>query len=104
MKPIALVVEDDPLVLEIIEANLPLDGWEVVSAAGGAAALSLLETLTPDVVVLDLLLPDANGLELCQQIRASNGRLASLPVLMLTALAMQSDKLAGFSAGASGWR
>lgn len=101
MKPVALVVEDDPLVLEIIEINLPVDGWQVMSATNVEAARCLLKDARPDVIVLDIMLPGVSGLELCQEIRQHpDTAIAHLPILMLTALASQKDKLSGFQLGA----
>lgn len=101
MKPVVLVVEDDLLVLEIIESNLFLDGWQVITETVGSQALESIKRISPDVVVLDIMLRGGNGLDLCRQVRNSqNEELANTPILMLTALASQSDKLAGFSVGA----
>lgn len=96
-----LVIEDDPLVLEIIRSNLPLDGWQVEVGVSGGEALTLIEQIAPDVLVLDLMLPEIGGLGICRQVRDhQEPHVANLPILMLTAMAMQSDKLAGFEAGA----
>ena len=101
MKPVVLVVEDDSFVLEIIESNLSLDGWKVVTEPSGTQAVEAIKQVSPDVVVLDIMLKGGNGLEVCRQVRDSQDEtIAKIPILMLTALATQSDKLNGFSVGA----
>ena len=64
-----LLVEDDPNIVDLIRANLAVRGFETVISTDGRRALQLLETETPDIVLLDLMLPGADGLELCRQIR-----------------------------------
>ena len=61
MEPTVLVIEDDPLVLEILEVNLALDGWRFVTIDSGAESLELLQKVLPDVVVLDVRLPSVNS-------------------------------------------
>lgn len=95
-----LVIEDDPLVQEIIYSNLEFDGWRVQMASTGAEGRQLLAESLPDIVILDLQLPDVSGLDFCTELRRSAEPVAYLPILMLTALATQTDKLAGFESGA----
>jgi two-component system, OmpR family, KDP operon response regulator KdpE len=65
----ALVVEDDPNIVDLIRSNLAVRGFDSVVSADGTRALQLLETEEPDIVLLDLMLPEVDGFELCRQIR-----------------------------------
>ncbi len=92
-----LLVEDDREIAEIVKLHLGDHGFEVMHAANGVDALALLKTGAPDMVVLDLMLPDIAGLELCRRIRAGDGY---LPVLMLTARSSETDRVLGLELGA----
>jgi two-component system response regulator MprA len=92
-----LVVDDEPAVRQAVERALRLDGHEVSLAAHGGEALHELDSRPPDAVVLDVLMPRIDGLELCRRMRASGNR---TPVLMLTARDAVSDRVAGLDAGA----
>jgi two-component system response regulator MprA len=93
-----LVVDDEAAVRRALNRALRLEGYEVELAADGAEALRLLEDgAQPDVVLLDLLMPGVDGLEVCRRLRRSGSR---LPVLMLTARAEVSDRVSGLDAGA----
>ncbi|HEY2688345.1 MAG TPA: response regulator, partial [Streptosporangiaceae bacterium] len=65
----ALLVEDDPNIVDLIRSNLAVRGFDTVVSADGMRALQLLETEEPDIVLLDLMLPEVDGFELCRQIR-----------------------------------
>jgi two-component system response regulator MprA len=92
------VVDDDAAVRESLGRALRLEGYEVELAADGAEALERLESDgSPDLVVLDVLMPNVDGLEVCRRIRRSGSR---LPVLMLTARDEVADRVAGLDAGA----
>jgi DNA-binding response OmpR family regulator len=91
-----LVVDDERALRELLEYGLGQAGFAVRSVTEGSAAFSLLEAWTPDVIVLDVMLPDRDGLALLPEIR----RVTTAPVVMLTARTEISEKLAGFSAGA----
>jgi DNA-binding response OmpR family regulator len=93
----ALVVDDDPTVGDIVGAYLERAGFEVHRAADGATALALAAGVTPDVVVLDLMLPGIGGLEVCRRLRRDHPR---LPVVMLTALGEEEDRILGLEVGA----
>jgi len=93
----ALVVDDDPTVGDVVGAYLERAGFEVQRAADGAAALALAAGTTPDVVVLDLMLPGIGGLEVCRRLRRDHPR---LPVVMLTALGEEEDRILGLEVGA----
>jgi two-component system, OmpR family, response regulator MprA len=92
-----LVVDDEPAVREAVERALRLDGHDVLLAADGQEALGALDTRPPDAVVLDVLMPRVDGLELCRRMRRRGDR---TPVLMLTARDAVSDRVAGLDAGA----
>jgi len=96
-----LVVEDDPKLGFIIHAQLDSAGFDVVVREGGDAALTTLETLTPDLVLLNIqLLPGEDGIEVCRRIRA-DGRLAQIPVIFLTVQADSESRAQCLSAGAN---
>jgi two-component system, OmpR family, response regulator MprA len=92
-----LVVDDEPAVREAVERALRLDGHDVLLASDGHEALDTLDSRAPDAVVLDVLMPRVDGLELCRQMRRRGDR---TPVLMLTARDAVSDRVAGLDAGA----
>ncbi len=93
-----LLVDDEPSILSFLKRGLLYKGFEVLEAANGEEALHQLERGSPDLVLLDVILPDQNGFELCRAIREQG--YVSLPVLMLTAKDEVSDKIAGLDGGA----
>ena len=93
----ALVVDDDPTVGDVVGAYLERAGFEVHRAADGATALDLVARAAPDVVVLDLMLPGLDGLEVCRRLRRD---LPQVPVVMLTALGEEIDRIQGLEVGA----
>ena len=92
-----LVVEDDPSIARLLEVELAEAGYDVDLAATGAAGLAAIEREEPAVVVLDVRLPDVDGLSVCRQARRSGH---SMPILMLTALDRVGDRVIGLDAGA----
>jgi DNA-binding response OmpR family regulator len=92
-----LVVEDDPSIARLLEVELADAGYDVDLAATGAAGLAAIEREEPAVVVLDVRLPDVDGLSVCRQARRSGH---SMPILMLTALDRVGDRVIGLDAGA----
>jgi two-component system response regulator MprA len=92
-----LVVDDDPSVREALELVLDLNGFGVTTATDGAEAIRTLAVDRPDAVILDVLMPGLDGLEVCRRMRATGDR---TPVLMLTARAEVSERVAGLEAGA----
>jgi two-component system, OmpR family, response regulator MprA len=92
-----LVVDDEPAVREALERALKLEGYEVALAADGVQALQALDEGPPDAVVLDLLMPRVDGIELCKRMRHNGDR---TPVLMLTARDAVADRVSGLDAGA----
>ncbi len=93
-----LVVDDDPDVRALVELKLRLEGLEVVTAETGEEALAMLSMQSFDLVVLDLMMPGIDGIEVCRRIRERN---ADLPVIMLTARAQESDVERGLTVGAT---
>lgn len=91
-----LVVDDEPTVREVVVGYLRRDGHDVDEAADGATALKLLEAEPPDLVVLDMMLPGVNGLDILRRVRSTS----DIPVIMLTARAEESDRVAGLELGA----
>jgi two-component system, OmpR family, response regulator MprA len=92
-----LVVDDEPPVREALQRALRLEGYEVELAAHGGEALARLAVSAPDAVVLDILMPEVDGLEVCRRLRTTGDR---TPVLMLTARDHVSERVAGLDAGA----
>ncbi len=92
-----LVVDDEPFIADLLRSSLSFAGFEVVTAGSGAAALIAAEEHRPDLVVLDVGLPDMDGFEVCRQLRA-DGR--PLPVVFLTARDATEDKVKGLTQGA----
>jgi two-component system response regulator ResD len=91
-----LVVEDDPTVAEVVGGYLRRAGFEVDTASDGHAALAAATPELPDLVVLDLMLPGIDGLEVCRRLR----RRGPVPVIMLTALGEESERVVGLEVGA----
>ena len=92
-----LVVEDDQAVREALERALSFEGYEIDTATDGAVALSHLRSSTPDLVILDVMMPHVDGIETCRRIRASGD---TVPILMLTAKVTVGDRVEGLDAGA----
>jgi two-component system response regulator MprA len=92
-----LVVDDDTAVRQSLVTALGRDGYDVLAAEGGRAALAHVATVTVDAIVLDVAMPEPNGLEVCRQLRARGDR---TPILMLTARDLVDDRVAGLDAGA----
>ncbi|MGQ0826315.1 MAG: response regulator [Actinomycetota bacterium] len=91
-----LVVEDDPTVSEVVTRYLEREGYAVEAAADGTAALARAEASRPDLVVLDLMLPGIDGLEVCRRLRDRT----PVPVIMLTARGDEDDRIVGLELGA----
>ncbi|HEY2694103.1 MAG TPA: response regulator transcription factor [Pseudonocardiaceae bacterium] len=91
-----LVVDDEATLAELVTMALRYEGWEVRSAGDGAGAVRIARELRPDVVVLDIMLPDLSGIEVLRRLREQN---PNLPVLFLTARDAVEDRIAGLTAG-----
>ncbi len=99
MKPVILVVDDEPEAVELVEFNLKQAGFEVISAQDGADALKKAKDKMPALIVLDLMLPEIEGLEVCKILRR-NPATAGIPIVMLTAKAAELDRVLGLELGA----
>ncbi len=91
-----LVVDDEPMVTEVVERYLGREGFQVAIARDGESALEQAEKLAPDLIVLDLMLPRIDGLEVCRSLRAQS----AVPIIMLTAKGEDADKVLGLGLGA----
>jgi DNA-binding response OmpR family regulator len=91
-----LVVDDEPTLRETLVEALEADGFRVVAAADGREALTMFRSERPDLVLLDLMLPELSGIEVCRIIRAESG----VPIVMLTAKDSELDKVVGLELGA----
>ena len=94
-----LIVDDEPILVDTIAYNLQQAGYHVTTAADGASALEAARRETPDLVILDILLPEMDGLEVCRQLRRENNT-ATTPIMMLTAKGEEIDKVVGLEVGA----
>jgi len=92
----ALLVEDDPNIVDLIRSNLAVRGFDTVVSTDGLRALQLLETEDPDIVLLDLMLPEADGFDLCRQIRERS----SVAVIVVSARGGERDKINALNMGA----
>jgi two-component system phosphate regulon response regulator PhoB len=99
MKPRILVVDDEPDAVELVEFNLKGAGLDVTTAEDGQEALKKARTLLPDLIVLDLMLPEVDGLEVCKILRRDPAT-SGIPILMLTAKAAEIDRVLGLELGA----
>ena len=100
--PILLIVEDEPAIAAFVRRGLLFEGFEVQVAADGRAALTMVANRRPDLLILDLMLPQVDGLEVCRRMRAVEAAdgLRPLPILMLTARDAVPDRVAGLEIGA----
>jgi two-component system response regulator RegX3 len=91
-----LVVDDEPLIADSLTYSLKQEGFEVMAVEGGYQALEVVETFGPDLIVLDIMLPDISGLEVCRRLRAQT----TTPIIMLTARGEEIDRVLGLEVGA----
>ncbi|MDI6710143.1 MAG: response regulator transcription factor [Thermoanaerobacterales bacterium] len=94
-----LVIDDEPHILELVRFNLEKEGFETALAADGLQGLEMARGLKPDLVILDLMLPEMDGYQVCRELR-SDPQLTGVPVIMLTARDQELDKVLGFELGA----
>jgi two-component system, OmpR family, alkaline phosphatase synthesis response regulator PhoP len=91
-----LIVEDDPKTVELVKLYLTRDGYRVIAAGDGLTGLQQVAELRPDLIILDLMLPGMDGIEICHRLR----RESEVPIILLTARSTDDDKLIGLEAGA----
>lgn len=99
MEPFVLIVEDEPPLVELLKYNLESDGFRTAVAGDGEEALLMVEEEIPDIMILDWMLPELSGIEVCRRIRAQQ-HTHDLPIVMLTARGEETDRLRGFETGA----
>ncbi|RKY63793.1 MAG: hypothetical protein DRQ08_08925 [Candidatus Latescibacterota bacterium] len=99
MAKLIAIVDDEPDILELISYHLKKERFEVREFRDGEGLLSFIETMLPDLVILDLMLPGMDGLEVCRVLRG-NSRTSSVPIIMLTAKGSEADKVVGLELGA----
>ena len=97
MKKHVLVVDDDPDILKVLKANLELYGFDAITAGNWTKAKEILKEQLPDLIILDLMLPDGDGVQICRLLKDRHPR---IPIIMLTAKDSVSDKVMGFESGA----
>jgi two-component system copper resistance phosphate regulon response regulator CusR len=95
--PLIGLAEDDLKIAELIKVGLEEQGYDVVTTSNGEEALHIFQNLPIDLVILDVIMPGINGMEVCKVLRTSH---TNLPILMLTAMGTLNDKLTGFNRGA----
>ncbi len=95
-----VVIEDDPDVLTLVKYNLEREGFKVATLSSGAGAIPFCRRETPDLIVLDIMLPDSDGIDICRKIRTTT-ELAETPVIFLTARASETDRIVGLEVGAN---
>ena len=96
MSPTILIVDDEPAVSDLLAYNLRKSHYEVLTAADGLEAVRLARASRPDLVLLDLMLPGMDGLDVCRELRKSG----DLPIIMITALGEETDRVVGLELGA----
>ena len=98
----ALLVEDDQLILEMYKARMANEGWEVFTTDRGSEALQLAKEQKPDIILLDVILPETDGFSILKELKAEN-LTKNIPVLMLTNLGQESDQHRGKDLGVAGY-
>ena len=96
--PLILIVDDNPTNLDILQARLAAHNYEIITAADGEAGLAMAREKQPDLILLDIMMPKMDGIEVCKHIRA-DASLSFMPIIMVTAKADSKDVVAGLEAG-----
>jgi two-component system, OmpR family, alkaline phosphatase synthesis response regulator PhoP len=99
IRQLVLVVEDEEDIRELVSYNLLKEGYQVAGVASGEDALKAVESKTPDLILLDIMLPGIDGLTICRKLKA-DPRFAAIPIIMLTAKGEEPDIVAGLNMGA----
>lgn len=99
LKPRILIIDDDQAMTQVLSYNLDRDGYDVIISHDGQEGLREARTILPDLLILEVVLPTLDGLDVCRELRAEE-RTRDLPILMLTIKAEEADQIAGFSVGA----
>jgi DNA-binding response OmpR family regulator len=97
-----LVVDDDPVILRLIEVNLDLEGFEVVTASRGEDAIAKARDTNPDLILLDLMMPEMSGWEIAERIQ-SDSATAGIPLVFLSARTQDEDRRRGEELGVAGY-
>lgn len=97
-----LVIEDDEMVAEVVRINLSAEGYEVVHAPSGPAGLAVAAQQHPDVVLLDIVLPDTGGWEILERLREETHD-DDLPIIVMASRAMPADRVRGYNSGATAY-
>jgi len=98
-KPSVLVVEDEAAQREVLSYNLEAEGYRVARAENGEEAMILVDEVSPDIILLDWMLPNVSGIEVCRRLKASSGT-RQIPIIMLSARAEEVDRVRGLETGA----
>ena len=98
-QPLICIVEDEPAQVEMLSYNLQQEGFDTVVAENGAVALEVIEDVVPDLIILDWMLPDLSGIEICRRLRAG-AESKTIPIIMLTARGEEADRVQGLETGA----
>ena len=99
MKPVVMIVEDEEALLTLLQYNLDKEGYKVVAASDGEEAALLIREVTPDLVLLDWMLPGLSGIELCRRLRG-RPETRNMPIIMITARGEEADRIRGLDTGA----
>lgn len=98
-QPVVLLVEDEPAQREVLAYNLESEGFRVVQAANGEDALMMVDEDTPDIIILDWMMPELSGIEVCRRLKI-RPETRSIPIIMLSARAEEVDRIRGLETGA----
>ncbi|WP_103333084.1 phosphate regulon transcriptional regulator PhoB [Pseudotabrizicola formosa] len=98
-QPVVLLVEDEPAQREVLAYNLEAEGFRVVQAANGEDALMMVDEDTPDIIILDWMMPELSGIEVCRRLKI-RPETRSIPIIMLSARAEEVDRIRGLETGA----
>ncbi|MGC2856536.1 phosphate regulon transcriptional regulator PhoB [Novispirillum sp. DQ9] len=99
MKPLVMIVEDEAALVTMLRYNLEKDGFRVCSASDGEEALVVVDEMSPDLILLDWMLPVMSGIEVCRQLRRKPNT-KDVPIIMITARSEEADKIRGLNTGA----